>query len=237
MHDAAAECAASWPARSRLRRRGRTARRRREIARCARVLRRRRSGDVLIDDAGAGGDGVGCVRSGMSPSANGRGDATLGPDARRPAPSGAAASTVTGIGASFSAVNRPASPPPTMTTSPRHRASSAARKRSATSRSCVAMRPPTRLHGGRRMLRRRVQFVRLTMRSTARRALAAIADRRAPRSACRAARVDVLEADALHVRAQVARPDELDVRRFDGDVGRHRALGDQRHLARPLART
>src|SRR4029077_13577513 len=42
--------------------------------------------------------------------------------------------------------------------------------------------------------------------------------------------VDVLQADALHVRAQAARPDELDVGRLDGHVGGHRAFGDEGDL-------
>ena len=41
--------------------------------------------------------------------------------------------------------------------------------------------------------------------------------------------------DPLHVRAQVAGPHELGVRRVAGDVVGHRALGDQHHLLR-LAR-
>ncbi len=43
--------------------------------------------------------------------------------------------------------------------------------------------------------------------------------------------VDCLKTDAFHVRAQIARSHEFHVRRFIGDVGRHRALGDEQRFA------
>src|SRR5262245_34845326 len=46
--------------------------------------------------------------------------------------------------------------------------------------------------------------------------------------------VDVIQRDPLHVRAQVARAHELDVRRLGGDVVRHGAFRNHQHLARAL---
>src|SRR5581483_3253414 len=46
---------------------------------------------------------------------------------------------------------------------------------------------------------------------------------------------DILQADALHVRAEIARPHELDVRALGGDVVAHRAFGDHHHGRRTLA--
>ena len=78
-------------------------------------LARHAEHDVAIADARAGGERVArmCF-CGVSPSAIA---AAMPPCAQAedaPAPSGAAATTVTGRGASFSAQNSPARPPPTM---------------------------------------------------------------------------------------------------------------------------
>ena len=77
-----------------------------------------------------------------------------------PWPSGAAEITVTGRGASFSAQNSPARPPPTMTTSSVSRV-----------RSWIMCRA---LHVVSRFARRWHQFFRLIIRSTERRAFSAI---------------------------------------------------------------
>jgi len=71
----------------------------------------------LIDQAGAGGDGIGGVRLRTVAFRDRRGDAALRPRRRGAVARGAAEITVTGRGASFSAQNNPARPPPTMTTS------------------------------------------------------------------------------------------------------------------------
>ena len=43
---------------------------------------------------------------------------------------------------------------------------------------------------------------------------------------------DLRQRDPLHVRAEIARPHELDVGRFDRDVVAHRAFGHEQHLGR-----
>ena len=135
--------------------------------------------DVLIDDAGAGGDRVGGVRCAcVSPSPTAAAMPPCAQTLDAPSPSGAAASTVTGSGASFSAVKSPASPAPMMTTSPSapRRSSRAGRKRVLREASDLrAIDIPRRDCTGRRRIAppARHQFVRLTMRSTARRAFAA----------------------------------------------------------------
>ena len=73
--------------------------------------------DVLVDEAGADRDRVGGVRFGVSPSPTAAAMPPCAQALEAPSPSGAAEMTVTGRGASFSAQNRPARPPPTMTTS------------------------------------------------------------------------------------------------------------------------
>ena len=75
--------------------------------------------DLFVDDASAGADGVGGMRLRdcrlrQSAAAMPACAQTLDP----PWPKGETDTTVTGIGASFSAVNRPARPAPTMTMPP-----------------------------------------------------------------------------------------------------------------------
>ena len=41
---------------------------------------------------------------------------------------------------------------------------------------------------------------------------------------------DLRQRDALHMRAEIARPHELDLGRLDRDVVAHRALGHEQHL-------
>ena len=88
-----------------------------EIVNAVGRLARHQPGDLLVDDAGTGGDGVGDVlldrvalpmAAAMPPCAQAE-------DA--PSPIGAAASMVTGRGARRSAQKRPARPPPRMITS------------------------------------------------------------------------------------------------------------------------
>ena len=43
---------------------------------------------------------------------------------------------------------------------------------------------------------------------------------------------DFRQRDSLHVRAEIAWPDELDIRVLDRDVVAHRALGDHDHPLR-----
>ncbi len=72
----------------------------------------------LIDQAGAGGDRIGAhAPPALSPSATAAAMPPCAHAVEAPWPSGAAEITVTGRGASFSAQNSPARPPPTMTTS------------------------------------------------------------------------------------------------------------------------
>ena len=72
------------------------------------------------------------------------------------------------------------------------------------------------------------------MRSTASRARAATSGSTFTSVLHRLQRAqDLRQRDPLHVRAEVARPDELDVRVLDGDVVAHRALGDHHHPPRP----
>ena len=98
-----------------------------------------------------------------------RRDAALRPGLEAPSPSGAAEITVTGRGASFSAQNSPARPPPTMTTS-----SVCVRSVILTLHVCLSSSSrPSRanaLQAGTTVL----QLFRLIIRSTERRALSAI---------------------------------------------------------------
>ena len=71
--------------------------------------------DRLIDQARAGRDRIGRVRLRAVAFRDRGGDAALRPRRRGAWPKGAAEITVTGRGASFSAQNNPARPPPTMT--------------------------------------------------------------------------------------------------------------------------
>ena len=81
-------------------------------------LARQQQGDLLIDDAGTGADGVGGMRLGLSPSASAAAMPACAQTLEPPSPKGVTETTVTGSGASLSAVNRPARPAPTMTTPP-----------------------------------------------------------------------------------------------------------------------
>jgi hypothetical protein len=81
-------------------------------------LTREQQGDVLIDDAGAGANGIGGVASGLSPSESAAAMPACAQTLDPPWPKGVTETTVTGSGASLSAVNRPARPAPTITTPP-----------------------------------------------------------------------------------------------------------------------
>ena len=70
------------------------------------------------------------------------------------------------------------------------------------------------------------------MRSTAARARSATAGSTVTSSLRNSERLeDFRQRDALHVRAEIARPHELDVRALDRDVVAHRAFG---HEQRPF---
>ncbi len=77
------------------------------------------------------------------------------------------------------------------------------------------------------------QLFRLIIRSTERRALSAISGSIGDFLAQVDEAVENLrQRDALHVRAEVARPHELDVRQFGLHVVGHRAFGDHHHALR-----
>jgi hypothetical protein len=80
-----------------------------QVVDARRRLARQCQRDVLVDETSADRDRVGRMRFRSIAFADGGGDAALRP--------GAGGASVTGRGASFSAQNRPARPPPTMTTS------------------------------------------------------------------------------------------------------------------------
>ena len=74
--------------------------------------------DCFVDQAGADRDRIGGMRLGRCrPRQTAAAMPPCAQAVEAPSPSGAAEITVTGRGASFSAQNRPARPPPTMTTS------------------------------------------------------------------------------------------------------------------------
>ncbi len=85
-----------------------------QILDARRSLGHHHPGHRLIDDAGTGGQRIGHMLVHRIARAHCGGDAALRPGRGRPLPDRAAASTVTGRGASFSAQNNPANPPPTM---------------------------------------------------------------------------------------------------------------------------
>ena len=153
-----------------------------QIANARRALPRRRSAATsLIDDAGAGRDRVGGVQLGLSPSPTAAAMPPCAQMLEAPSPSGAAAMTVTGSGASFSAVNRPGKPgaDDDDVAVGAERVLARSRKPRYVASVCVVAGHAQSLQA--EATRRRgslppaLQFVRLTMRSTARRAFAATA--------------------------------------------------------------
>src|SRR5262245_35912896 len=129
-----------------------------------------------------------------------------------PSPSAAAVTMVTGRGASFSAQNRPARPPPTMITS------------------------SVRLGGVREMCVSCVMASAPQVHHPLDRAARLVGDQRVDHDLLfhvYEAVENLWQRDALHVRAQIARPHELDLRQFRLHVVCHRALGHHDDALRP----
>src|SRR5262249_30199508 len=154
--------------------------------------------------------------SGLSPSATAAAMPAWAQRLDAPSPNRAAETTVTGSGASFSAVNRPARPAPTMTRPPPVFRAGICVVELGTSRT-PATRPPSNgemdhaLYGHPGALSDILGDRDLLFEEHER-------------------LEDFRQRNALHVRAKIARPHELDVRHFDGDVVAHRALGHEQHL-------
>ncbi len=142
-------------------------------------------------------------------------------------------STVTGRGLSFSAQNRPARPPPTITTS-----SIAVQdwaERSGSSWHALRTRASKLEETGDPARGRSHQFFRFTMRSTARRARSAIAGS-TKISSFMVRRLSRIFGSVMRFMCgqRLQRLDELHVRHLGLDVGRHRAFGDEQDLRRAI---
>src|SRR5262245_50470942 len=151
--------------------------------------------------------------SAVSPSATA---AAIPPCAHRldaPSPNRAAETTVTGSGASLSAVNSPASPAPTITTPPGALAGNATRAVMGIFAWASMVEVDHALDRGAGTLGDGGIDRDLLLEEDE-------------------AFEDLRQRDPLHMRAEIAWPHEGDVRRLDGDVVAHRALGHEQHFRR-----